>query len=209
MGGRGSGRTGGYPTAEACGSFVLDVRSFAAVLKLPGERFPATFTFDEGGSDELTIAMDVDTTNEHLPLVWFEHERRTASAEIERYRIAFESTRPNFGGRRWYFRCPCNGSRVTRLFLPLGGHGFWSRKAYRLGFACQRESWGDRADRQARKLHRKLGGDGQWRSGSPDKPKGMRWHTYERHMERLGALEERVDAAWLGGALRFLARHRR
>jgi hypothetical protein len=39
---------------------------------------------------------------------------------------------------------------VAKLFLPNGGWDFWSRKAYALGYGCQRETLLDRRMRKAR-----------------------------------------------------------
>jgi hypothetical protein len=75
---------------------------------------------------------------------------------------------------------PRAGRRTTKLFLPNGGWHFWSRQAYGLGYRCQREERADRLRRRAAKLNRQLGGEGwdAWET-PPDKPKWMRWRTYE------------------------------
>ena len=95
------------------------------------------------------------------------------------------------------------------LFLPLGGHRFLSRGAYRLGYACQRETRSDRLMRKARKLHRALGGQGEALDGDIlDKPKGMHWRTYERKVARWQAAEERADEAWLASLAPVMGRLR-
>jgi hypothetical protein len=78
-------------------------------------------------------------------------------------------TVPTFGGRRWWFQCPRTGRRTTKLYLPNGGSHFWSRKAYGLGYACQREGRFDRLQRRAAMLNRQLGGKG--------------WATWEEDLE--------------------------
>src|SRR5262249_16128266 len=72
--------------------------------------------------------------------------------------IFLVTTGPLFGGRRWWFECPRSRRRVRVLHLPLGGLHFWSRRAYRLPYASQRETPYDRALRRSRKLCRRLGG---------------------------------------------------
>jgi hypothetical protein len=67
-------------------------------------------------------------------------------------KIYLASTRPHFGGLRWWFVCPHLNRRVRKLYLPLGGRHFWSRRAYELAYASQRETKFDRALRRARKL---------------------------------------------------------
>jgi hypothetical protein len=68
-------------------------------------------------------------------------------------KIFLATTRPSFGGLRWWFVCPHLNRRVRKLYLPLGGRHFWSRRAYELAYASQREAKYDRALRRARKLH--------------------------------------------------------
>jgi hypothetical protein len=48
------------------------------------------------------------------------------------YSISLVSVRPPFGGRRWYFCCPVEHTRVTKLFLPPGARRFASRQAHGL-----------------------------------------------------------------------------
>jgi hypothetical protein len=74
---------------------------------------------------------------------------------------------------------PAPDRRVRKLYLPLGGRHFWSRRAYRLAYASQRETVYDRAMRRARKLCLRLGGDPA-DDEYPHKPKRMRWTTYNR-----------------------------
>jgi hypothetical protein len=55
-------------------------------------------------------------------------------------KIFLATTRPPFGGLRWWFVCPFLNRRVRKLYLPLGGRHFWSRRAYELAYASQRET---------------------------------------------------------------------
>jgi hypothetical protein len=113
------------------------------------------------------------------------------------YNPRFHSSRlakswPPFGGLRWWFVCPRLNRRVRKLYLPLGGRPFRSRLAYRLAYASQRETLGDRASRTTRKLCRRLGGDPEDDS-YPDKPRRMRWNTYNRLMDKLVAADRLAD----------------
>jgi hypothetical protein len=47
-------------------------------------------------------------------------------------KIFLATTWPPFGGLRWWFVCPHLNRRVRKLYLPLGGRHFWSRRAYEL-----------------------------------------------------------------------------
>ena len=52
--------------------------------------------------------------------------------------VRLVSTRPNYGGRRWWFVCPLVGRRVAKLYLPPGARLFGSGDAYGLTYAfCQ------------------------------------------------------------------------
>jgi hypothetical protein len=101
---------------------------------------------------------------------------------------------PNIGGSRWWFVCPRTNRRVRQLLLPLGGHRFLSRRAYGLGYECQRERKHDRALRRVRKLRLRLGGDPA-DSELPSKPPRMRWVTYHRLVAELDAAERVADRA--------------
>jgi hypothetical protein len=117
--------------------------------------------------------------------------------------IFLATTRPLFGGLRWWFLCPRSGRRVRKLYLPLGGRHFWSRRAYRLAYASQREAVYDRAMRRARKLYLRLGGD-PVDDEYPDKPKRMRWTTYDRLMDKLVAADDVADGRLVLLAARLL-----
>jgi hypothetical protein len=40
-------------------------------------------------------------------------------------KIFLATSRPRFGGLRWWFVCPHLNRRVRKLYLPLGGRHFW------------------------------------------------------------------------------------
>ena len=62
------------------------------------------------------------------------------------YLVKLTTTRPNFGGIRWWFNCPLIGidsqadRRVAKLHLPPGERYFGSRKAHGLTYRSCRES---------------------------------------------------------------------
>ena len=58
--------------------------------------------------------------------------RYTANGNPVDYRVRLTSTRPNFGGLRWWFVCPLVRRRVAKLYLPPGQIYFGSREAYGL-----------------------------------------------------------------------------
>ena len=154
--------------------------------------------------------MTIDTCGPGPGFIELAHDERTVQREPEavRYRVYLDTTRPRFGGRRYWFICPSSGRRVAKLYLPYGGSRFLSRRAYRLGYACQREDRQSRLMRKARKLRRAIGGDGEaLGQGEPEKPKGMHWRTYERRLAVWVAAEARVDEAFMPRWARLLARY--
>jgi hypothetical protein len=113
------------------------------------------------------------------------------------------TTRPYFGGVRWWFIH--DNRRVGRLHLPPGGRRFASRRAYCLAYASQ---WGtaiDRAHRGQAKIKARLIADrdpGDW--DLPPKPKWMRWRTYARYEARFDHYEDMLDGELLAAAVRLL-----
>jgi hypothetical protein len=120
-------------------------------------------------------------------------------------KIFLATSRPPFGGLRWWFVCPRENRRVRKLYLPVGGRHFWSRHAYELAYASQRETKFDRALRRARKLRLRLGGDPA-DDECPDKPPRMRWATYNRLMDKLVAADDVADERLILLAARWLER---
>lgn len=115
-----------------------------------------------------------------------------------------------FGGTRPYFICPGvrNGSvcgrRVEKLYRP--GRYFLCRHCYRLAYASQSEDFGDRAQRRADKIRRRLGGEPGWDALFPQKPRGMWRRTYEQLQERAFNDEMIADQAFALRAEHLLAR---
>jgi len=94
----------------------------------------------------------------------------------------------------WWWTCPRSNRRARKLYLPISARHFWSRRAYGLAYASQREGGHDRALRRVRKLYHRLGAepaDGEL----PDKPKRMRWVTYNRLIGELVAADRVADRA--------------
>lgn len=207
MGGYGSGRTGGRYTLEGCGSFPLSMKTLRPYIREHGNHFTATYTFAVGSPEELAVTLMINMRDPHNPSLTLMHQRRTDAGGLESYCVWFERHTPNYGGVRWYFVCPRTMRRVTKLWLPRGGHQFWSRQAYRLDYVTQREDAMGRAQRRMMKLHRAMGGDGSYDDEPPPKAKWRRWAKYERQAEAYDALAERVDLAFMFRAARIVATH--
>jgi hypothetical protein len=62
------------------------------------------------------------------------------------YKVRLTTTKPNYGGLRWWFLCPLvrpDGGpqrRVVKLYLPSGAKYFGSREGYGLTYTSCQES---------------------------------------------------------------------
>src|SRR5271166_4349345 len=195
MGGYGSGRSGGQPTVERGLTLGL-YRLIRQKLLVPGQYRNGSIVWTRVGTGEQTAWMNFEAhmgvDSGHLRLRYtttrYDGEKRDSD-----YSITLVTTPQPFGGRRWWFQCPRSGDLVSKLHLPNGAYTFASRRAYRLGYRCQRESPRDRSVSRAFALREKIGGKG----GIGDyiaKPKGVHRRTFERAMERVNRAEEIVEA---------------
>ncbi len=207
MGGSGSGRCGGRPTSEACASYVLSTTDLLRAGLRAGIRARAGMSF-RGEDEPFPIELTIDAAD-GFPFIELVHRSRSRDPIPQRYRVRLLSTPQHLGGSRWWFECPRTGRRCVKLYLPRGGHRFWSRAAYSLGYACQRADRMYQAQRQALKVYRALRGDGNWRDGAPPKPKTMRWRTYERLANKLDHYNARFDRGWSLSVARLLSRRAR
>src|SRR3954471_20938986 len=113
MGGTGSGRTGGHATAEGTASFVLSVKGLLG--RLPwGAVGSGTITFRSSWDGELPVDVRVDTTDRAAPCVELTHEARNGSGQGVPSRVRLTTTRPRYGGERWWFVCPSTGRRAFK-----------------------------------------------------------------------------------------------
>lgn len=163
---------------------------------LPVEGWAGSMAWRGDYSGRQTMVLKFRTaikTDELVGWVDLEHpaSRLQGEGKPQAYRVHLEGARQPFGGVRWFFACPATCERAHKLFLPIGGNRFLSRQAYRLGYACQRETGHDRAVSRAWKARLALGGKrGENPLGSPlPKPKGKHWRTFDRDMARLKRLE--------------------
>jgi hypothetical protein len=205
VGGFGSGRYGGEVTAEATASFVLDIKSLTPSFRA-GQCLTGEIKFDNGA---FPVLVTIDLRIEWNCFVELIHPTRDFREDdrIVNGRVQLTRTEPTFGGHRWWFLCPKSGYRTTKLFLPNGGWHFWSRRAYCLGYASQREDRFGRLQRRAAALNRQLGGE-EWSTWDlpPPKPKWMRWRTYDQKIQRWRRAVEQAEDEWAYRAARLLER---
>jgi hypothetical protein len=193
MGGYGSGRNGGPPTVESALRLDIDNLVRRGVIQL-GTHLRGSMQFDFY-DEELSIEFESKAVASEASWLRLKYDITDywsgEDCKIDDL-ISLTTSRPPFGGIRWWFRCPRTYRRVRVLHLPLGGRHFWSRRAHRLAYASQRETIHDRAQRRAAKLCKRLGGD--WADDTyPEKPSRMRWSTYNRIMDELVAADRLAD----------------
>lgn len=92
-----------------------------------------------------------------------------------RYDVRIAWTFCHYGGSRPWFLCPQCRRRVAVLYLP--GNVAACRKCYNICYSSQCEDISGRAIRRMGKIAKRLGGE---YGDFPDKPKRMRWATYNR-----------------------------
>ena len=186
MGGFGSGRTAWRAKCEHF--LAIDARRWARGGYLQGGYFGWQWTYN----GERTSSISVWPQDRAVELSY------TKDGESYRYRVYLTSTSCHFGGTRIWFQCPsfrC-GRRVAKLYL--GNRYFACRRCYNLAYQSQSYTAYDRALVQAGKVRRRLGGYEGTANPFPDKPKRMRWRTYERLRERCEQYEEIGDGRlWL------------
>jgi hypothetical protein len=109
--------------------------------------------------------------------------------------VPLVETPTRFGGRRQWFECLSCHRRCRILY---GGAYFRCRRCHRLKYETQYEPPYARAATRALKIRDRLGGKGGIDDPFPEKPKYMRWATYDRLRNEADDLERR----WTGGIMR-------
>lgn|SRR5262245_24565470 len=131
MGGPGSGnRWGRWPTkrrVEECESIDTAYLRLQGWLR-PGAVTAGTLSWASNWGKGSTIGCTADLSTPQDPVVRVSY---TLSGELIAYRIALTTTRPQYGGMRWWFLCPLvvRGVPCRRRV----------RKVYRVGkyFGCR------------------------------------------------------------------------
>jgi len=193
MGGLGSGRSGGKPTADMSCRIEID-QMIRKRQVIPGARTGGTLSWSCGGHPFGSISYSADLCDPADAWLTLNYTRGSRSdKEAVCQRIQLMTTQPNYGGVRWWMICPYRHRRCLKLYLPGGGDRFASRHAWRLGYNSQRRSAGDRASEALFRLQRKLGCEQGWEQPLK-RPKGMWRRTFERHEDRYWQLDEVIGA---------------
>ena len=185
MGGLGSGTWTRWSTKSVIESgLTLDLyKLIRDGAFLPGQITigSLTWTRSHSGEEVASIGYSSDLTAAASGSVRLHYNHKSSPVD---YRVSLTTTRPYFGGVRWWFVCPVNGSRAAKLHLPSGSHVFASRQALDLAYRSQNETSNGRLLSKAQKIRRRFGGSGNLLEPFPQKPKGMHWTTYWRLREQ-------------------------
>lgn len=196
MGGFGSGRSGGRPTAGL--SKRIDIAWMLRTGRaIPGKCIMGTLSWSIGGDPAGSISYtadmaDMDAAEMRLSYTRGEGDER----EHVKQTVRLTYSEPNFGGRRWWMICPYRHNRCGKLYLPNLGDRFAGRLAWRLGYRSQRVAHHDRPFERLSALQKKLGCDQGWEAGLY-RPKGMHHRTFERHLARYWELDNECGAAMM------------
>jgi hypothetical protein len=82
-----------------------------------------------------TIRYEADLRNHETASLRLQYE--VDGVEID-YCVLLSSEEQGLLGRRWWFRCPVNDVRVTKLYCPPGARRFASRQAHELIYRSRR-----------------------------------------------------------------------
>jgi hypothetical protein len=188
MGGINSGRRSGGPLVEDC--FALDIAQVTRLGRLSeGVVGHGEFNWSKEGQRLWTIQFRLDMQRPDTATLSFDGYFPDGRGGVISQTIGLSFTRPNFGGRRWWMRCPVTGERVRIVYLPTGGQRFASRKALGLSYRVERISHFDRPFEKLFRLQRKLKAP-ECLGPPPVRLKGM-WHrTYEHYLARFDSLDE-------------------
>jgi hypothetical protein len=138
MGGLLSSRWGGHvkaPTVEGC--LPLDANRWArAGILAVGGSASGDWQWTYPSGEKFVVHYDADTQDPDQASVWLSYAwvwTATGRQESAAYTVSLITTRPHFGGLRWWFLCPLSVEgrpccrRVGKLYLPPAGRHFACR----------------------------------------------------------------------------------
>ena len=197
MGGYGSGRHSGRPTADV--SIRIDLAWLMRTRRVvPGALVSGALQWTWNGEPHASISYEADMRDAAAGVLRLSYKRGGAhDSETVRQTVRMSYTLPHYGGRRWWMICPYSGKRAAKLYLPPGGDRFAGRAAWRLPYASQRVEHSQRPFEAIFRIQKKLGCEPGWEAGLY-RPKGMHRRTFERHRARYEQLDAQCAVAMMG-----------
>jgi hypothetical protein len=136
MGGRGSGWQRERKTTVEEG-LTLNVKDLVAIGALVPAWRQGSLSWRSGTEIIATVGFGSTIYADGTAALWLSH---VVYGERMHYTVTLVSTAPHYGGRRWWFICPIEKVRVSKLYLPPGATQFASRKAHNLTYRSVQES---------------------------------------------------------------------
>jgi hypothetical protein len=190
MGGQGSGRFSDRPSIESGLALSLP-RLRRDGLVRPGRVFRGELEWVSMGSPEHRpkIWLEAHCRDPYDALLCLQYEHSGVPVYLQ---VPLATTKPNFGGFRWWLVCPITARRAQILYLPAGrGRHFAHRTFWGLGYDLQRLSGMSLSLERAHRFRAKLDGMSPG-DCEPQRPKGMWQRTYERRLRKWALLERRL-----------------
>lgn len=200
MGGLGSGNHWRWGSRDTCESYTRIELPYLRKQGMLRPGYYGSLSWNRGGEPSGDIRFRMHENSMELI---YKHRKAGAKWQEVNEHVPFAFTGQHFGGRRRWFVCLSCRRRCAVLY---GGTHYRCRKCWNLAYASQRELPHYRALTQAQNFRRRLGGSPCTDEPFPEKPKGMRWRTYDKLRQRGEALDERADkltAAIFGRWLRL------
>jgi hypothetical protein len=150
MGGNGS-RWRGSKRAVVEDCLVLSIHDLirqGAIVPGYFRRGLWTWAYDDAADEpHATICYEGDLRSQTS--AWLRLQFTDDDGPVDQY-VWLTTTKPHYGGSRWWFRCPSLNIRASKLYLPPAARAFASRLAHRLSYkSCQRSGTLDRLWRLA------------------------------------------------------------
>jgi hypothetical protein len=103
----------------------------------------------QSGKSRVGVTISIDNQNaidNYMRLSYTFSDNETGESTNYDYRVPLVSAKCNFGGVRYWFKCPLEVDgrpclrRVAKLYLPPRGRYFGCRHCYDLTYKCQKQS---------------------------------------------------------------------
>lgn len=199
MGGPGSGRRQvGKPTTTSARELDVRVLRHNGLISRPDQTAVVSWLV----SDVVVAAIDLRSTSFGVQLSYYWEEAGKRRVRVEQ-QVQVDMTLCNFGGCRFWFRCPVArcARRVAKLYFSRLGI-FACRHCCGLVYESQRETEDLRAIRRADRVRKRLGWKPGILNGHGKIPGRMHGSTFHR----LIVEHERQVQAALTGHARWAAR---
>jgi len=103
--------------------------------------YQTTMSWKSNRGGRTSVGMDICPPG-RIRLYYTSTDKSTGRSSEHNYYVHIESTPCNYGGQRWWFRCPDCGRRCRVLYLPSDEIYFSCRICHNLTYESQQEGKG-------------------------------------------------------------------